>query len=111
MKIAMCTSDKHIEMNRASLLGTIRFLLHSSCLYSIFIIYQNFVFLITRLIEVSVEYKEERKSLKTNSQVLHFYQPHCLIDNQCISIQFKTNYCDLAVPKKTLLFSSLRYDR
>lgn len=58
--------------------------------HSIFILYQNFVFLITRLIEVNVEDQEERKSLETNSHVLHFYQSHGLIDNQCVFIQFKT---------------------
>lgn len=53
---------------------------HSSCLDSIFIIYQNFVFLITRLIEVNVDYQEERKSLKTNIQNATFLSLPLLIN-------------------------------
>ena len=45
---------------------------------SIFILYQNFAFLITRLIEVNVEDQEERKNLKTNSQMLHFLSSQLL---------------------------------
>ena len=48
---------------------------------SIFILYQNFALLITRLIEVNVEDQEERKNLKTNSQMLHFYQANCFINS------------------------------
>lgn len=42
--------------------------LHGTCLCNISIIYQNFVFLITRLIEVSMEYRGEGQSLETNTQ-------------------------------------------
>lgn len=92
------------------MLGTTRTLLHGACLCNVFITYQNFVFLITRLVEVSMEYQGERRSLETNRQAPHFYQSIGLIDNQCVSIQFKTNYCDLAESKGSLLLKlNLRY--
>lgn len=59
---------------------------------SIFILYQNFAFLIARLIEVNVEDQEERKNLKKKSQMLHFYQATCLIDSaSSFSLKPKSN--------------------
>lgn len=109
-KIGVLASWQHTEVNRASTLGTVWTSLHSACLRNVFITYQNFVFLITRLIEVRMECQGERQSLETNRQAPHFYQSIGLIDNQYVSIWFKTNYCDLAESKRSLLLKlNLRY--
>lgn len=74
-KIAALASWQHTEVNRASTLGTAWTSLHSACLCNVFITYQNFVFLITRLIEVSMECHGGRRSSETNKQPHTFINP------------------------------------